>query len=436
MLDASSGRSRSARPPVYRHSLVNALKPLLESLERGRGWSAFTFALAMILMGWEPDSTITRRFDAVRSILDLGLPLRWRRRRRTCRGLAKAMLRQGDALIDRLAETFRDRVGQLAPHGQRWGEFVPIAVDGSKIDAPKTIGNEQLGFAGKDKCLPQMNLLMMLHLGIGQLWGWQIDGVRTSERALLRRAIPDLPENTLLVADAGFFGYQMLRCLMEHKVDFLIRVKGNARLIRRLDADRRKRDARVWHWPNAHRGRAPLELRLIRCRKDVFLLTSVLDRRRLSDGRASKLYARRWEIETSFRSFKQELSSRKVCSRTPELAKLELAWRLLSFWALSLLAIGQQVRGSGTLERLSVAAALRNVRHAARQCRGSRSETQQLNRGLRLAVRDKYRRKCSRMSYQRSYKKQHDPGTPPEIRDATDAEVQKAKALLPQKVDV
>ena len=43
--------------------------------------------------------------------------------------------------------------------------------------------------------------------------------------------IADLPLGTLLVADAGDAGFDLIKCLIEARVDFLIRCGGNVRLL-------------------------------------------------------------------------------------------------------------------------------------------------------------------------------------------------------------
>ena len=70
-----------------------------------------------------------------------------------------------------------------------------------------------------------------------------------------------------------------------------------------------------------YRGR-PMPLRLIRLPAreaggtDVWLVTNVLDPRRLSWQTASRLFAMRWEQEVFYRSYKCTLSQAKLASRS------------------------------------------------------------------------------------------------------------------------
>jgi Transposase DDE domain len=45
---------------------------------------------------------------------------------------------------------------------------------------------------------------------------------------------PDLPKNALVVADAGFTGYELFRRLLRADQNFLVRVGSNVHLLRKL----------------------------------------------------------------------------------------------------------------------------------------------------------------------------------------------------------
>ena len=60
-----------------------------------------------------------------------------------------------------------------------------------------------------------MMSVLLAHLGSMLPWAWARAGVRTGERALLRSLFDELPKNTLLVADAGFTGFELLSELRE-----------------------------------------------------------------------------------------------------------------------------------------------------------------------------------------------------------------------------
>ncbi len=65
-----------------------------------------------------------------------------------------------------------------------------------------------------------------------------------------------------------------------------------------------------------------LHFQLGRCQ--IYLVTNVLNQKRLSDAQATRLYQLRWGVEVQFRRLKQTFGRRKVRSKTPERAKVEL----------------------------------------------------------------------------------------------------------------
>ena len=142
-----------------------------------------------------------------------------------------------------------------------------------------------------------------------------------------------LPRHSLLIADAGFVGYDFLKAILRHQVSFLIRAGANVTLLTGLGFEFRQRGKIVWLWPQGKRDQAPLQLRLIQVKQKskqftrkqtVYLLTNVLDTERLSDTVAGVFYKMRWGVELFYRSFKQTLEHRKMRSGSPALALEEL----------------------------------------------------------------------------------------------------------------
>ena len=63
-------------------------------------------------------------------------------------------------------------------------------------------------------------------------------------------------------------------------------------------------------------------------RQRMYLLTSVLDGRRLNDAQAVELYRLRWGIEVMYRTFKRTLEHHKMRSDTPQRAR----WNWTGVW--------------------------------------------------------------------------------------------------------
>jgi len=136
----------------------------------------------------------------------------------------------------------------------------------------------------------------------------------------------------LLVADAGYVGFQLAQRMVQDKVNFLLRMCSNATLYRKgRVALEHYQEGVVWYWPSqkdTKAGMMPLRLRLIRIRakrreNDVWLLTNVMEQRRLSLDLAGQFYRWRWQNEGCFRTYKHTLKKVKLVSRTLRLVHRE-----------------------------------------------------------------------------------------------------------------
>lgn len=420
---SSAGGRDAARVGVYRHALVRRIIDLLGLTAHVGGWSPLTLAVAGVIMSLDAGPTLAQRFESALAVLDAALPRR-RRTGRTYQGFIKALTRHAAALLDTLAPRLEARTKAAAGRAWSTGRLVPIGVDGSRFDAPRTIANEALGMAGKDKCGPQMMLVLLVHLGSMLPWAWKIGSARESERALLRSALDRLPPSTLLVADAGFVGFALLSDLRARGVRFLVRVGRGVHLLRELGCYRREGRDSVYLWPDAARDQKPLVLRLIRV-GTVFLLTDVTDPRELSRSAAGTLYRRRWGLEVAFRSLKQTLQRRKVRSGTPAHARVELAFAIVGLWTLALLGVRALARSGHRPDRLSIAAALATARRAMRTPLSERALQQHLAR----SVIDAAPRRTARKAYRWPHKKRPPAPGPPSITTATPTQVRAAQAL-------
>lgn len=389
-------------------------------------------AFAAVLMSWSESISLTQRFDSVRrTLIDL-FPSR-RRVGATYQGFLKAIRRVSPRLLARIERHLRRAAQNTAATCWTVFGFAVFTVDGTKIDLPRTAAHERtFGCAGRHKCGPQALLTCLLHLCSGAVWSYRIGPARASERGHLCSMRDLLPAASLLLADAGFAGYDLLRCLHDSNRFFLLRVGGNVRLLRKLGYAK-ENGATVYLWPHHARRdqQPPLVLRLIRVMskgKSMFLLTNVLDADRLSDAQACKLYAMRWGIEVFYRSLKQTLGRRKMRSDAPVSAALELRWTIVGLALLQLMSLRALLEGGGDPLRLSVAQTLTVMREVIRtphrRCRRG-----DLSRRLRRAVRDAYVRTTSKRARSYAQKKRERPPGTPHLTDATPVQVQQAQEL-------
>lgn len=421
---------------AYHSQLLEAIRKYLpqrglalQSSDRRIRWTDRMLVITAILMTWQMASTLQDAFESAREVLVSMYGSR-RRAGKCLVGFLRALEKRSEALLAKVVAASRVGVQKVAGRAWRMGPWVVMAVDGTRIDTPRTAANEAaFGCAGKKKTTPQQLLTTVFHLATGLIWDWRRGRGDAAERTHLREMIAGLAERTLLLADAGFTGYDLLLSLQQAGHDFIIRVGRNVTLLRGLEYKFRQYDGIVHLWPQGKRGEPPLVLRLVEVRsecKRMCLLTNVLDESVLSDRQVADLYRRRWLVEVAFRSLKQTLSHRKMLSGTPANAALELDWAMVGLWMLGLMASGEvrQVdRG-----RWSAAKTLRAVRRAMRR-KTSRPPAGGLAGQLRKAVVDRYVRTGSKRARDWPHKKKQKPPGCPKVRTATKTEVRKAQEL-------
>jgi hypothetical protein len=244
--------------------------------------------------------------------------------------------------------------------------------------------------------------------------------------------LAEMPEKSLITADAGFVGYDFWNRILQAGHHFVIRVGANVRLIKQLGYAR-QHDHTVYLWPDtaAKKKQPPLVLRLIIIndgKQPVYLVTN-LTKSQLSDRHAGMIYRARWGIELFFRTFKQTFGCRKLRSRSAANAQLELDWSLLGLWCICLLGQRELAAGGNDPTWLSAAATIKAFQRTLRQYR-VRPESCELNLwdSLRIALLDGYQRRAKTSRNYPRKKKRHAIGAPT-IARASKQQVNTAKEL-------
>jgi hypothetical protein len=336
--------------------------------------------------------------------------------------------------------------------GEHWcvGRWVPLAVDGSRISVPRTKDNEKAFCApnfGKSRkaqwrrkkkaknkrvrrrvkemqpVKPQIWVTLLWHMGLQMPWSWKTGPSYAAERDHLREMLREqkFPRNTLFCCDAGFTGYEFWKAISDANYQFLIRVGANVTLLRQLGYVRERRGI-VYCWPDAaaRDGQPPLVLRHLQVRvgrRVMHLVTNVLDEQALSDAEAVRLYQLRWGIELQFRTVKQTFGRRKLRSRTPARAYVELDWSLVGLWLIQLFAVKEQIEIGEVPQHCSVALAIQVVRETFQRWWACPEET--FATRLQSATKPRYTHHSSRKArYCPNYKDKPAAGKPV-IRKAT-----------------
>ncbi len=331
------------------HSLLDYLSHFLtpevwKQAQKGRRtlptaqrWTTQPLLLVLVVMTWCTGDSQAERFETARAFYVAAHQKR-KRPGRTVQGFHKALARVPLAVFRAVAAGVRQRLATDLGDDLRVDGFVPLGCDGSRLECSRSAELEtRLGQCGKDETAPMLWVTALVHLRYGLLWGWRLGKGTADEKSHLRQMLSLLPAATLLVADAGYIGYELAQALVGARADFLIRMSSRAYLYTAGDVTlERFHEGLVYYWPKwAQKQKLPpLRARLLRVRGrhkiDVWLLTSVLSKKRLPARTAAKFYRWRWRNEGLFRTYKRTLSKVKLQSRTVRLVHREAEGSLLA----------------------------------------------------------------------------------------------------------
>ena len=279
-----------------------------------------------------------------------------------------------------------------------------------------------------------MWLTLFWHVGTGLPWAWRTGPSDSSERQHLQEMLAELPENTLITADAGFMGYEFWRAVMEAGHSFVIRAGANVRLLKKLGYAR-EYDQTIYLWPKgvAKKELPPLVLRVVWVhdgKQAMCLVTNVRSKAHLSDRQIVDIYKARWGVELFFRTFKQTFGRHKLRSHAGKNAQLEIDWSLVGLWSVCLLAQRELVQAGEDPRQLSPVAAIKAIQQVMHHYRippDSPDET--LWAMLRCALRDDYQRNSSKTARNYPRKKKRERIGVPTVTVASTLQIAAAHEL-------
>jgi hypothetical protein len=410
-------------------------------------WKIVDLMLLTVVWMWSNEATLTGAFvEAQRWSMDvLG-----RVAVTTYQGLLKALVTWTVSWLPLLWDHLHRLMEEHGREHWRLGRWLALAADGSRVTVPRTKENEKAFCAphfgnsrtaryrrkkkGKGQRVrrkakapqpvkPQIWVTLLWHMGLQMPWSWKTGPSYAAERDHFREMLHEhqFPKDTLFCGDAGFTGYELWKAIIDAGQSFLIRVGANVTLLRKLGYVR-ERAGIVYCWPEAvaRKRQPPLVLRLLTLRvgrRLMYLLSNVLDEAALSEAEAVRLYQLRWGIELQFRTVKQTFGRRKLRSRTPARAYVELDWSLLGLWLIQLFAVKEQLGIGEVPEHCSVALAIQVVRETFRRWWDNPEEA--FATKLQSATKDTHTRHGSKKArYCPNYKDKPSAGKPV-VRTAT-----------------
>jgi len=430
-----SQRRQQARAKTVAESMRDFLTPVVfrqvrkvASRRKKPRWDLHPLVYVLLVMTWCCGDSSPEKFEVARGFYVVCCPKR-KRPGKSFQGFEKAVRKLPMPVLRTLAGAIRGRIEVLFADRLQFGGFIPLGCDGSKHECPRSEELEgRLGTSCKQKDSGEKNSAPMIwntsivHLTLGIPWCWRWGkGKKASERKHLIRMIPLLPRLALIVTDAGYVGYEVIRTLLEKKVVFLMRMSSQATFYTESQEPvERFREGIAYYWPNNHRkqGNPPLRGRLICVRSkkrkvNVWLFTNVEDTNRLPLKLASKLYRLRWESEGFFRTYKRTMQKVKLTSRTVRLIHREAEASMIATQLLLCQgALAMPAPSSG--ERLPVMCSPRKVLLETRhELTGQKSKGKDFGERLARAQRERRNRKTAKEKRKWPRRKTHKPPQPP-----------------------
>ena len=301
--------------------------------------------------------------------------------------LFKARGRLGPEPLEMMFRRVAVPLGKPDWEGCFLGGRAMLAIDGTTVDVPDTkTNNAHFGRAGVSKgersAFPSARLVAVAECGTHAMVDAEIGAYTTSEVALSKNLVDRFKPGTLVIADRGFYGYDLWVRAVATGADLLWRVKKNLK-------PRFVEDLGDGSWLGEIRGgragskATPVRVRVIDYTVDngipdddpdgeaggFRLITTVLDPNDIDAADLAVAYWERWEIESVFDELKtHQRGARSVLrSKSPALITQELWAMLCCHYAIRALMADVEVNGGRDPDRVSFVAALRIARNSAHQ---------------------------------------------------------------------
>ena len=404
-------------------------KQVRNALKRRKSprWDLHPLLWILLLTTYCCGDSLPEKFEAARGFYVVCCPKR-KRPGKSFAGFEKAITKLPMPILRALAAGIRGRFQAIFQ--ERWmvGDFIPFGCDGTRQNCPRTEELERrLGSGGKEGSSPTIWNTSIVHLTLGIPFCWRLGkGSKPSERSHLISMLRWLPRAALIVADAGYVGYEVVATMMK-KVPFLIRMSSNATFYSEADEPLDEfREGIVYYWPKTQQkeGKPPLRGRLLRIhsvrhKTDVWLFTNVENPQQLSLETAATCYRWRWENEGFFRTYKRTLKKATLMSRTVAQVHREAEASMIATQLL--LCLGAMAMPPASKDGLPVMCSPRHVLLEARRDISARKEpTEPFAERITRAQRERRVRTSAKEKREWPRRKPHTAPHPPVLLRLTD----------------
>jgi Insertion element 4 transposase N-terminal/Transposase DDE domain len=288
----------------------------------------------------------------------------------------KARLRLGVEPVKQLFAAVCSPVADIDTRGAFYRKWRVAAIDGTTFDLPDTTANVEAfgrpprsGRGEKDVGYPQIRMVGLVECGTHVVFDAAVGPLRTGEHALARKVFPSLGPGMLVLADRGFFGVDLWRSAAATGADQLWRVRKDIVLAVVEQLPDGSYLSEIYDQRDIHHTRPGLRVRVVEYtiagHDDVYrLITTILDPTRAPAEELARLYAQRWEFESTLDEIKTHLGGPQLVLRSqyPDGAEQELYGFLLVHHAIRTLMHRAAREGDHDPDRISFTRSLRVVR--------------------------------------------------------------------------
>ena len=341
-------------------------------------WVPEQLAQQAVIWAWQETRNVT---DAFEITLEICGELNIEKGAKTYTAFIQALDRYRERLSLRLQQHFQSLAEEVGGRFWRDHGWVLMGFDGSRVTASRTVSNEQAFCApkyGQGKTAkyrkkkskgmrrrqnkqnppeppgPQVWITMLWHMSLRLPWTWRLGPSNSSERGHVTEILEqeEFPEGTLFCGDAGFVGYDFWQAILDAEGDFLVRVGGNVNLLSETADVKQQGDGTVLCWPKGKMdsGAEPLRLRLVKIKigkTKMWMLTSILDPKKLPVKLIIRYYKMRWGVEVEYRGLKQTIDRANLRCRNSGRVYAELDWSIRAMAFAGLIALREQLPKGG-----------------------------------------------------------------------------------------
>lgn len=329
------------------------------------------FVLALCLFAQEP-------YTEVMSILKQGL--RWAGMEvgddPSDTALGKARRRLGPEPLEALFREVATPLATAATEGGWYRGLRLMAIDGSTFDVPDTpendarFGRPGVGRGEDASAFPQARMVVLTEIGTHATVDAEIDSYTTAEMVLVVKVMKSLRAGMLLLADRGFWSFDLWEQARKTGAELLFRTKSSVVLPVLEVLDDGSYLSQITAQADRRAKTAPVRVRVIEYRlqgrsAEVYrLVTTLLDPSQAPAAELACLYGERWEIETALDEVKthQRGAAAVLRSQSPDGVIQELWAHLLMHYALRSLMVDAAHQVSRDPDRMSFMSSLRIVR--------------------------------------------------------------------------